>query len=544
LLKGFGFEPFFEAMFKGRAFDQNNDGVGDSGADFWTSYLFHTRDVVRQSLLDYVQLIRILKTFDGQRRWDWDLNGDGTNELAGDFDGDGQIDVGADSFFGATGGSLGGIMSSMLGAVEPHMDVVAPISGGGGLSDIGLRSVQGGVREAVILRVLGPLFLGNLDPATETLALTAVIPDLNDDASLPLGAIQGVKVGDTLRVLNDKTGEIGCGYVDPTGRIRVAVASDQGDPLRLEHYRGPALAVGDTECGLVQGATPETTVDSFGVEITFQGEVIPAATKLYALGDGLGLRRSNPEIRRFLGIGQMVLDGADPAVYARHFSAEPLVYPNMTQKTHTHAMIVTTLGDMSVPASSGVTLGRAAGFIDYLNVDPRLGTTPNQALLDDHVAEAVHSYKRYTWADAGEVGVHLDVENFSQGTDLWGENVPRRGEPMHLWSKTNAYGKDLGGYSGAIFPYPIPEGQHGFPFPGQLPDEAKENCERACPEGQDCQCQEVKTFDTGFFLFNMMGKYFRTRGQEVPIDLCLSDGSCADEPRPPTPRDVRELNAR
>lgn len=42
-----------DALLEGRALDQNNDALADSGADFWSAYLFHTRDVVRQSMLDY-----------------------------------------------------------------------------------------------------------------------------------------------------------------------------------------------------------------------------------------------------------------------------------------------------------------------------------------------------------------------------------------------------------------------------------------------------------------------------------------------------------
>ena len=39
LLAAAGVEAFGEAIMNDRAYDQNNDGRVDSGADFWTSYI-------------------------------------------------------------------------------------------------------------------------------------------------------------------------------------------------------------------------------------------------------------------------------------------------------------------------------------------------------------------------------------------------------------------------------------------------------------------------------------------------------------------------
>ena len=93
ILGGFGVGATAEALFRDRAFDQNADGAKDSGADYWSSYLFHTRDIVRQSMLDYSQLVRVFRSFDGTARWKHDVNGDGQPELAGDFDADGVVDA-------------------------------------------------------------------------------------------------------------------------------------------------------------------------------------------------------------------------------------------------------------------------------------------------------------------------------------------------------------------------------------------------------------------------------------------------------------------
>jgi hypothetical protein len=184
-------------------------------------------------------------------------------------------------------------------------------------------------------------------------------------------------------------------------------------------------------------------------------------------------------------------------------------------------------------------LGRAAGFIDYLNDDPRFGKSQNQMLIDTYTIESVHSFGRYQSEALGPV--HLDIENFSQGTDIWGDDVPRMDPPAHLWSDTEIDGSPRGGISGAIFPYPIPQGQHGFPFPGELPDRAIAACRDACPEGENCQCADVETFDTGAFMFNQMGRWFTSRAKEMPTDLCMSSNTCAWEPTQPQFRPVEEL---
>ncbi|RLB47589.1 MAG: hypothetical protein DRI90_26170, partial [Deltaproteobacteria bacterium] len=63
MLAGACYAPMFDALTLGRARDLNRDGIKDSGGDFWSSYLFHTRDGVRQSVLDHIQLVRVMREF-------------------------------------------------------------------------------------------------------------------------------------------------------------------------------------------------------------------------------------------------------------------------------------------------------------------------------------------------------------------------------------------------------------------------------------------------------------------------------------------------
>ncbi|MCA9526226.1 MAG: hypothetical protein KC549_08000, partial [Myxococcales bacterium] len=377
IVGSFGLAPLVDALFQDRAADLNADGTVDSGGDFWTSYVFHTRDVVRQCGLDYMQLLRIFRQFDGERRWAFDVDGDGENELAGDFDGDGFVDIGAASTYGYFGGSLGGIMGTLMGSLEPQVSTIIPVSGGGGLGDIGNRSLQGGVREAVILRVMGPLFVGQLadDGVFE---LATIVPDVNDDARRLLARVEGVRPGDTMIVENLANDVRGCGYLDAQGRVRASVESDLADPIRVTFYAGPRLITGDTECTVMPDATVRAVVESFGEDVEFQGETFAAGSPLITLAEGFGERRASPGMRRFLGLGQLVLDPGDPATYARHLQREPLTYPGTGETTGAHAIIVTTMGDMNVPASAGVTVGRASGLVDFLTDDPRYGKPHNQ----------------------------------------------------------------------------------------------------------------------------------------------------------------------
>lgn len=547
-----GLRPFIEAALEGRATDQNNSGTVDSGADFWTSYLFHTRDVLRQSLLDHVQLIRVVKTFDGTTRWAFDPLGTGEPGLAGDFNGDGNIDIGGTAPMGATGGSLGGIMSNLLGSVEPAITMIAPIAGGGGLTDVGIRSVERGVGEAVLLRLMGPIYIGDLDEEGD-LVIQQIMPNLTRSQFHVVARVPGISVGDTMLIENLNNGERRCGVVNEAGGVRAAMPSDEGDPHRLTFYRGWTVIPYSAECEMKEGAEVIITVDEFVEDFTFQTREFAAGSPLVALQEGLGLRRANPELRRFLGLGQLVVDAGDPAVYARHLMEDPLVYPLMGEQTGAHALIITTAGDMQVPVSTGLTMGRSAGFVSATRVDERYGVPPNQAFIDTYTAEAIANLNRHTFGDTDQ-GVVLDVENFSQTTDLWGEDQPRLAEPMRIVgnqrlicpdpNKSGLYVHasggpgacevvDLGGWSGKIFPLPVPTGMHGFPLPGELTDMAIEQCERECPEEAEepCDCDALigEAFDIGHFLLNAAGRFFRTNAQELNFDLCNSNDSCEDQ---------------
>ncbi|MCZ7679997.1 MAG: hypothetical protein M5U28_15030 [Sandaracinaceae bacterium] len=57
------------------------------------------------------------------------------------------------------GSSLGGIISMIMAGVEPAIVAAAPVSGGGGLFEIGLRTSLSTARHPVWLRVMGPIIV-------------------------------------------------------------------------------------------------------------------------------------------------------------------------------------------------------------------------------------------------------------------------------------------------------------------------------------------------------------------------------------------------
>ncbi|MEE2644352.1 MAG: hypothetical protein VYD19_05415 [Myxococcota bacterium] len=524
--QNFGVASMIEAAFRDRSYDQDFDQTPDSGADFWTAYIFHTRDVVRQCVFDMMQMIRVVRSFDGERRWNFDVNGDGENELAGDFDADGEVDIGPDSPIFASGGSLGGITATLLGSLEPAVRVTIPISGGGGLGDVGVRSTQGGVREAVILRVMGPIFVGEPGSLGQT-EVSVVAPHLKKTRKSLLGAMNGLNPGDTVYLQNLRTGDAQCSTLSAEGTFRIHLESDYADPIAFAAYQGPQHEIVDERCELREGAQSKARLDRFQQPIRWLGREWPVGAPLVSVAEGFGERRASPGLRRFLSLGQLVLDAGDPATYARHLLKHPLRYPGTGEETGAHAMIVTTMGDMKVPASAGLTVGRAAGIVEYRAPHPAYGVPENQVIIDSYVAESVNGIGRYR--DSSGAPVHIDIEGFGDGLDLWEETgVPRLPTPLRSgFEREDA----RGGVSGAIFPYTIPEGQHGFNFPGGDQDLFIRRCRDACPAGDEAcltACDESYTgrYDVGWFLFNFLGDYAASGGKTLNLNACIEAAEC------------------
>ncbi len=476
LFAPFGTPRIAETILGGRDRDLNNDGTPDPGGDFWTADLFHTRDMLRQSVVEWMQLVRILRSFDGKTK-----SADGG--LLGDVDGDGKVDLGGPkNTVSLWGISLGGITTGILKGAEPSLDAASPNAGGAGLTDIGTRSRQAGVPEAVYLPVIGPLILGALERddhqrpvAGSALRLTALVNNAGQSQRVDLGQIPEIQPGDVLVVENLEKGTWSWAKVSPRGTVRVAVGSDAlgpverrpllaqltgvavkdlvypvvvedttrlGDRLRLTAYRGDAGPCGG-ECTPEQRfGTPLATFATFGIDVTFQGTTYPAGAPLVALQEGLGYRRNSPELRRFLGIAQHALDPADPATWsARLLDPIDVSYdPHVGERwrdSNTRVLVMPTAGDMNVPVNTAISEARAAGLYGswmrdesvgaewgwrkLFEADPRYGHSMDYELVRTHVYESVDRLERFKTShpDLIHPSVLYDIDDLADGRSAW-----------------------------------------------------------------------------------------------------------------------------
>ena len=323
-----GLLPFFDALFTGRARDLNNSGTTQSGGDFWTANAFHTRDVVRQSTLDWVQLVRLLQTFNGQGT----MRIGGANYLAGDFNNDqvpdlggpqiwpqdvflprsttklftaGSYNPGSDTFF--YGVSLGGILTGVANGVPALSKVIrgaVPVSLAGGLSDVALRSTLGAVVQPVFLELFGPIFANcpyslsenqcDAGAADAKPTLILIVQDVNQQKEVPIAPLS-LSVGDVVTACN--LTQLGEGVVpaagaplpsackqvtaDSNGNLRLPIAADSPQLQSVESAPSSpgfpntvdtqVLRPGDRLALTVTHANgaPVSTIDTFQFNVNF-----------------------------------------------------------------------------------------------------------------------------------------------------------------------------------------------------------------------------------------------------------------------------------
>ena len=481
-----------ESLLNGRAMDWTADENVDSGDDYWSAYVFHTRDMVRQTMVDVMQVTRMLRGFDGKARWAFDPSGKGGSGLAGDFDGDGTVDVGGTAPLHVFGGSLGGITGSVAAGVEPQIDSVVAIVPGGMLSEIGTRSTLGGVRNAMVLRALGPIFY-----ADKGKLMVRTNNGQTENVALEMADLPALMPKDTIVLTNKKTGEYRCAAVQPSGTFRVSVSSDAGDPLSLRVYRGPLAPRPIEGCELPK-TPPDAEIDKFGYDVALMTSSFPEGSPLRAPVDGFGLRRATPDLRRFLGLSQIALDAADPMNWAPYWDGTREMTYGTGETVRTNVLQMPSVGDPGVLIAGGVALSRAAGFIEYDKVDSRWGKSQNQVALDSYLTEGTVRLARFK--DAKGNAVLMDVEHLAAvvPTDD-GLDVPRLDPPLRLMRK----GMD-GNWRGVIFPMLSPQGKHGFTAP-----------------------EPSAKFDLGTYLLNIVGRYLQSSGREFSWDSCQVTSNCA-----------------
>lgn len=452
-----GLAPLADAVLATRAQDLDNDGVRDSGGDLFTANAFHTRDVIRQSVVDWMQMARVLRTFNGFSLMTTPPDPKtGLFRIAGDFNNDGIPDVGgpavwpvdivaktgakvftagsrnpgADTF--ALGTALGGILTGILSAVEPLIKAAAPVGAGGGLADIGLRSGAPAVRDPFHLEVFGPLLAtcswstqdGACGGANGRPSLVWEALDVDRDARVPVAPI-ALSPGDLVTACNlaqakaplppdaqlAQAAPPGCrtAVADAAGNVRIPIGAD-GPQLFVQQSRADAGTMPSVSVQVVKpgdpihlavtrasGGTP-IAIDSFGYDTSFLGVPYPAGAPLVAVSRGFGADRNTPAFRRLWSLAQAALEPADPVDYAPHWFGDPL--PGR-QGLPTNVLVVATAGDPDVPAGTGVALGRAAGLVEMALPDPDYGVPDDRVLALAAVVEGVPRLRRFASADPG-----------------------------------------------------------------------------------------------------------------------------------------------
>ena len=557
------------AMTLGRDRDLDNDGLSDPGADMWTADVFHTRDMVRQSTLESTQFVRILRSMDGETE-----SADGG--LLGDLDGDGTVDLGGpQNTIGAWGVSLGGIVTGVLSGSEPGLNAVSPNAGGAGLGDIGSRSVQAGVPQAVILPILGPFVSGCIPADANQNALVvgeATDQDchsgngdfegpyeggqlrlafiLNDRAKVAyreFAQVDGVQPGDRLVLRNLNNDETSVGRMSERGFFRMSVPSDALNPTErrtLIGLTGNQSGEGSVEDNTLLGDALELTihvgdsdevrhvVNQFQQKVVFQGTKYMSGSTLVALQEGFGKKRNSPDLRRFMGIAQNALSWADPGPWSARAFMEPLNvdYDPNVSGGNTRVLMMPTAGDAQVPTSTGIAMARTAGVLgswlrdeeidaahgwrEMFVPQERLGTTPDAFLVDRYVVEGDPRFERFAGHAEPAPGALFDIDNVSDGLSEYtcGDTD---------WSAMIGENGCVGEYRGQELAFAVPAPEPGMELRQDRPrgdgtvDSLRVPLLRPVGQHGIYNSQPFRLFDVDTYMVNFTVRFLGSRGQNT-----------------------------
>lgn len=330
---------FAELAVIGRSEDANGDGYFAIAEGFFSANPFRQCASFWQDLVDFMSMVQTVRGFRQSAvpaAIDDPKNAPRerlmANLLAGDFNGDGVLDIGGpDVALSAAGTSLGGFHALLGAAIEPEITTVTPIVAGGGFTDIMVRSSLRFITERLFLDVLGTVVVacpgpdGNVYLSQGNDADNCRADDLSEKAMASFSATGGVALseGTPVSLFNLANGEEAHGVVNAAGGFSIAVESDLGDLLRVV-VEPP-------------GGMP--------MEVEFESHF-----------EGSGYRRNSPEFRRAVGVQQHVFDRCDPINFASHLFVDPL-----PGHKPTNVLFLNAVGDDTVPLSTGVLLALASG---------------------------------------------------------------------------------------------------------------------------------------------------------------------------------------
>jgi hypothetical protein len=438
------------ALEQSRAIDLNGDGSPDSGGLIWSAHLLHTRDGTRQTVLDGVQMNRMLKTFDGVTKSGQDYNGDGdsTNDLAGDFNGDGVVDFGGPGQkYYSSGGSFGGLVAAIHGAIDPTFTASVPVSGGGGFTTIAVRSQL--TPNAVLEQVFGPLIVAvpaSARPPSNGVAQTQctgtqmsvrwVVNNLSNSREVEIACLNApseLGPGMTVVVQNVTSLARHCARTASDGTFRVPIGATIGDVMDIGIFGAPDAVDSYATCNVAAGtplarevstwevaavqlspvATPGLVCSSSTGCQQYWQNFYPVGSTLVAPQEGYGYLRQTPDFRKLMNVAQAVLDPADPINFAPLYLLDPPNDMSGAPMPPRPVLGVSTVGDFLVTTATGMAFARAAGVLPFLSptaadVMPEYadyatpaglwsawgGRSPDQVMIDTWEMESVARMKR------------------------------------------------------------------------------------------------------------------------------------------------------
>jgi hypothetical protein len=288
------------------------------------------------------------------------------------------------------------------GAVDPNVVATAAISGGGGLSDIAVRSEL--VTDSVLGQAFTPLVVAIPPPkegtqcAADQRSVRLVVNDLTTSRQLEVACLSAAELaeGRTVILENVANHERRCARTGGGGRFRIPVPADAGDRLDVQVYDARDAVTSYGTCELQAGAPPGRRIQTFELAARYRDQSFEAGSPLVSPQAGLGLRRQSPEARRLFALSQVGVEAGDPINFAPYYALRAA--PGIDGAPHPPRAVLAigTAGDPYVPIATSYAFARAAGAVPFL-------PTP---FVYTHPAWAAYATPRDLFASLGDRTPH------------------------------------------------------------------------------------------------------------------------------------------
>jgi hypothetical protein len=307
---------------------------------------------------------------------------------------------------------------------------------------------------------------------------------------MPIAEVPGVRPGTLVRLNNIDQGQEYQGTVQQGLRFSLPMKSDWEDRFTITLYDETGI--------LIQH------IDTWQMDAWYRMEEEPdyrAGDLLRSPGEGWGMYRGSPDLRRLIGLAQLIMEPGDPINYTPHYFLDPLtVRPEGA--TPSDLLVIVTLGDPFDPVDTHAAKARGAGILNYMDPDPSYGATYNDWLIRNGVYEGVCGFGRFPPSQTGDE-VLFDPDSLdhlgTRGDNGFGAPDPESFRLPELRLKVET----LSGESGITFAHMQPCGSHSF-----------------------FVTDPSNRFNVDEYLASLVGYWFATGGDRILHNGCHEDSSC------------------